>query len=306
MNTGLIKEYLPSERDYDYEVVCGSVKRNYPSYFRLLDENTGTQKDQGDIGACVAMTITSIAEEWWRRQLGTREEHSEGFVYGAFRSDKSTNSGLSVAIAFQKWVEIGTIPKKYFDMLIEMPEIKKIVARHPEFKELAQRYRLNAYSRLRTNGTSTRDEQIKDALTKYQYGLVAVDDAHCIQLVGWDDENNKYILKDSYGTDRGDNGYVYKKKDTIEQVWLPIFEEVQFPFEDVPVDAWYYKDVKNMYFAGMMNGTSETTFEPDRPITRAEAAALINRVLKSNDDRAKLLNDIFNEKLDWQKELLSD
>ena len=81
---------------------------------------------------------------------------------------------------------------------------------------------------------------------------------------------------------------------------------MQFPFEDVPVDAWYYKDVKNMYFAGMMNGTSETTFEPDRPITRAEAAALINRVLKSNDDRAKLLNDIFNEKLDWQKELLSD
>ncbi len=295
-NTGLIKEHFLSERDYDYEVICGSVQGGYPTYYKLPEECTGTQKDQKATGYCLAMVISSIAEAYWNKTLGIEEEQSESFVYGAFRKENSTGTGLIATVALQAWCDIGTIYKKDFNPgLMEMPEVKKFVDEHPELKEIAKRLRLSAYTRLKSNATSTRDEQIKDAITKYGYGLVAINRNHAIQLVGWDDEKDRYILKDSYGTDNGDNGYIYTKKDSIDAVYLPIFEPVAFPFKDVPEDAWYYEDVKHMYLAGIMKGTSEDTFEPDKTITRAEAAALCNRILKAMDTRDKIMNDIANE-----------
>ncbi len=295
-NTGLIKEHFLSERDYDYEAICGSVQGGYPTYYKLPEECTGTQKDQKATSYCLAMVIASISEAYWNRTLGINEEQSEAFIYGAFRSENSQNSGLVATIALQAWCDIGTVYKKEFNPgLLEMPEVKEFVDKHPELKDIAKHLRLSAYTRLKTNAISTRDEQIKDAITKHGYGLVAINRNHAIQLVGWDDEKDRYILKDSYGTDNGDNGYIYTKKNSIDAVYLPIFEPVAFPFKDVPEDAWYYEDVKHMFLAGIMNGTSEDTFEPDKPITRAEAAALCNRILKAMDTRDKIMNDIANE-----------
>jgi len=41
------------------------------------------------------------------------------------------------------------------------------------------------------------------------------------------------------------------------------------PFADVPENAWYFPYVRDVYWAGLMNGTSTTTFEPDATTTRA-------------------------------------
>lgn len=298
MSTGLIKEYFTSERDYDYEIVCGSVKGGYPAYFKLAEENTGTQKNQKSTDYCVAMVISSIAEAYWNRVLNINEEHSEAFVYGAFRSKSSVSSGLLTTTAMQSWCDIGTVFKKDFDAaLIEMPEIKELVASHPELKDLAKHFKLSGFVRIRGNKTSTADEQVKDALMKYMYGLLSIRDNHAMQLVGWDDAKEEYILKDSYGAEKGDNGYVSKTKSSIDAIYLPLFEPIKFPFEDVPENAWYFNDVMHMYLANIMNGTTETTFEPDKPITRAEAAALCNRILKAVETRDKILNDILNTKL---------
>jgi hypothetical protein len=185
---------------------------------------------------------------------------------------------------------------------MEMPELKDVVAKYPELFEIAKNYRLSAYTRLRSNSTSTQEEQIKDALLKYGYGLVAVDGNHCMQLVGWDDEKDRYILKDSYGKDRGTNGYITIPKSGLDQAWLPIFESINLPFVDVPEDAWYYKTIRNMYLCGIAKGTSEQTFEPDRPLTRAEGMALIERVLKEQKKTLELLNRVSQEKEELKKE----
>jgi len=41
------------------------------------------------------------------------------------------------------------------------------------------------------------------------------------------------------------------------------------PFTDVQEDAWYFPYVHDAYWAGLMNGTSKTTFEPNGTTTRA-------------------------------------
>ncbi|MBQ7500180.1 MAG: S-layer homology domain-containing protein [Clostridia bacterium] len=47
-------------------------------------------------------------------------------------------------------------------------------------------------------------------------------------------------------------------------------EPIEKKFEDVPENAWYYNSVVFADKIGIMNGTSENTFSPNKPITREE------------------------------------
>ena len=87
-------------------------------------------------------------------------------------------------------------------------------------------------------------------------------------------------------------------KDSISEVYAILNGEITLPFTDVPEDRWSYKYIKNMYFNGIMNGTSETTFEPEKPLTREEAATMFYRLMKNIDNRFSVLNKVLNEKMD--------
>ena len=167
--------------------------------------------------------------------------------------------------------------------------MRDIIDMFPEFDEIAKKHRISGFVKL------NKDAEIKDALTKYQYGLVAVaheyfGESHCIQLTGWNDKTNCYKFKNSWGADYRDNGFGELPKKEVDAVYLPILDDIKLPFVDVPEDAWYFKYVKNMHFNGYMQGTSDTTFEPDKPMTRAEVTTLIYRVLKSVDERFDIVN----------------
>ena len=51
-------------------------------------------------------------------------------------------------------------------------------------------------------------------------------------------------------------------------------DATKFPFTDVPSDSWYYESVYYAWDAGLINGTSPTTFRPDNTLTVAEAIKL--------------------------------
>lgn len=303
---GVNKDLIPRIRDYEYERVCGSIAgTTYPEEYEIPRENTGTLKNQGNIGACVAETCVQIAEEWYKRQFGIQEEHSEGYFYGINRNSYSTSEGMVPSSAMEFWTKNGSIPKKKFDILIEMPEMKKILEKYPELQEEAKKYKLKGFTRLRTIGTSTKDMQIKDALTKYQYGLVAISPAgftggsHCIQLTGWNDKTDKYKFKNSWGKNYCDNGFSEIDKSKISEVYLPLFEDVVLPFTDVKETDWFYKSIKNMYFSGIAQGVSETLFDPNAPLTRAQGFALADRILKEVDDRFATLSKILEDKKEY-------
>ena len=301
MNTGVQKEYVSHIRDYDYETVCGAVGSSYPEEYEIPRENTGTLKNQYEVGACVAEVISQISEHWYSNQLNEQIEMSEGFVYGALRNEDSNGYGMIVSKALDLWKSIGTLPKKYFDVLVEMPEMKETIKKFPEFYDIASKYKLSGYVSLNYNNTK-RDAAIKDALTKYQYGLVAVSDkgfpggGHCIMLTGWNDKKDTYKFKNSWGETYGDKGFAEISKSKIDRVYLPLFDDIVLPFEDVKESDWFYDDVKAMYFSGLIKGATETTFEPNRPLTRAEACALFNRTNKETDKRFDIMNKVLEEK----------
>lgn len=54
-------------------------------------------------------------------------------------------------------------------------------------------------------------------------------------------------------------------------------------FDDVPTTHKYYSDIMAMYSAGVIMGTTETTFAPNSNITRAQAAVIIARVANIGD-----------------------
>ena len=51
-------------------------------------------------------------------------------------------------------------------------------------------------------------------------------------------------------------------------------EEEALPFTDVPESAWYYNDVRLAYRTGLVNGKTATAYQPDDPMTCAEAVKL--------------------------------
>ena len=53
-----------------------------------------------------------------------------------------------------------------------------------------------------------------------------------------------------------------------------------FPFKDVPSDHWAKKYIHIAKEKGLINGTSSTTFEPDEPLTREQAAQMLNNLLQ--------------------------
>lgn len=60
---------------------------------------------------------------------------------------------------------------------------------------------------------------------------------------------------------------------------MPIVgEDEAISFEDVPEDVWYYESINIAYHLGISNGITQTSFGVGIPITRQDAAVLIDRV----------------------------
>lgn len=58
------------------------------------------------------------------------------------------------------------------------------------------------------------------------------------------------------------------------------YQDVEIPFTDVAAKAYYAPYIAWAYTTGVTTGASATTFEPERPVTREQAAAFLARYLK--------------------------
>ena len=56
-----------------------------------------------------------------------------------------------------------------------------------------------------------------------------------------------------------------------------------FIFNDVNSKYWYYDTVKQVYQLGLMTGTTDTTFEPDKPMSRGMVATVLYRMAGAPD-----------------------
>lgn len=63
--------------------------------------------------------------------------------------------------------------------------------------------------------------------------------------------------------------------------------EAPFPFKDVSKSSWQYSPIKKVYDLGIMNGVSATRFEPNKKLTRAEAAMILYNIEGKNASYSK-------------------
>lgn len=61
--------------------------------------------------------------------------------------------------------------------------------------------------------------------------------------------------------------------------------DVTVNFDDVDENAWYAKAVNTLGSMGIVAGVGENKFDPERPITRAQAATIVNAMLKRFADK---------------------
>ncbi len=56
-------------------------------------------------------------------------------------------------------------------------------------------------------------------------------------------------------------------------------ENINMTFEDVGADDWFYNSVKALYSAGIINGVTADSFDPNAPISRQDIAVILYRYL---------------------------
>ena len=72
-------------------------------------------------------------------------------------------------------------------------------------------------------------------------------------------------------------------------------DEVASPFPDVPATADYFEAVKTLHSMGIFSGDEKGNFNPDKTITRAEAAKVICLLLGVGNEAATMTKQVFSD-----------
>ena len=77
-------------------------------------------------------------------------------------------------------------------------------------------------------------------------------------------------------------------------------------FDDVTSDKWYYREILSAYHYGLVKGDSESTFSPERNVTREEITVMVARALQYAGlrcSKSTVENYVDKEKIsDWAKD----
>lgn len=275
----------------DYCGVFRTGEVNLPSSFRLEKENIPDVRDQGSVYSCVGFSITNIMQILNQIETGKRNRFSAGYVYGKCRDENDCYKGMNINTALDYLIKTGACFEEDFPENVEVPEIIDKVSNRPDLDEKAEPYHIRGYEIYAWASDERRTNDIKTALYQFKTPILASTDyfgeSHAICIIGWDDKKSKYIILNSWGKDWGDNGIGTVPYKRIDRGYLLVDEKNSnaiMPFTDVSEDKWYYKAVQHVYNAGLMNGTSETTFEPEATLTRAEMAQVLVNFCKKIDN----------------------
>ena len=264
-------------------------KERIPKPFNqeILDENG---KLLTRVGSCVACTFTKILEVINYVKTGEYIELSKGYMYGRNNYKGKKNPGMSEGYTLGILLWRGTVPVSMCNDYDEIPDIVEILEKRSDIAQLdeeAKKHTLVWWENISCNNSKDRFKKIKEYLHKYEMPLAGTIDnykgeKHSVVIVGYEDD---YILFHNH-TGKEDIEKV-KYDRFINAYYLDggIHADKQLPFNDVKESDWFYKAVKEVYEKGIMYGTKANAFEPNKPLTRAEMATIICRLISDNDNK---------------------
>ena len=276
-------------RIYDFNTLKKSFKIQDVSKIKdytIPEENLPHVKDQGDICCCVACVLAEMLEVFNKIETGDYKELSVGYSYGTHRPKDSTSTGMYIETALNCMLEAGSVPQNIFNLLYEMPDMKKVLQERDDLDKIAIPSRIEGYCKIRWSSLEDKINSMKLALVNFEAPLVArvtggFPEPHCILVYGI--QGNKALIQNSWGKSYGKDGRATYPIEDIEQLYMLMDHKVSLPFEDVPEDAWFYKSILHMYSSGYVSGKTDKKFEPNANITRAEVCSILDRILKNID-----------------------
>ena len=281
---GVNKSY-PSVRTYPYKPV-GSI--DIPAAYTVTQ--LPKVKNQGSVNSCCACAAAEILEILNLREFGEHAIFSEGYIYGRCRSPQGKYKGMYPDLLVEELRKKGSVLTTIYNKCYEMPEMQELLNNNPhiaKLDELAEKYRLKAYVAF----LGRKYAEMKEALYTHDTPLFAVSEdyfkeSHAIIIIGY--TKNGFVIQNSWGEKWGNKGRKEIPFDAIDYAYLFIDEVFNLNFKDVKESDWFYKAVKDCVFGGLMKGRTEDTFDPQAPLTRAEAAQLMSNFAKKIDEILKI------------------
>lgn len=278
----------------DYNGGFRSGSAMLPDSFCLSDELIPDVRNQGEVNSCVAFSVTNIMQSFNQKEVGTRDRFSPGYVYGKCRDEDDSYEGMIIPEALDYLIKTGAPFEDDFPINEEVPKIMELARNRPDLDEKAQPYRIAGYEVYAWAMKDRKYNAVKEALYKFRTPILGDFDLrsgkHAMAIIGWNDKTQKFRVVNSWGEEWGDGGISDVAYDKLARGYLIMDAKnsnILMPFEDVPENEWYYNAVKRVYNAGLMNGTSDKTFEPDRPMTRAEMAQVLSNFCEKINDIIK-------------------
>lgn len=291
-----------STRKYDYRQCVGSKaignqkQIDLPKFFELNMRSFCDIKNQKLVSSCVAFACSIVAECEQYKRIQKKEEISTGNTYGSEACRKGyLGPGMYLDDTLNGLTKIGFVPNIFFNVNIEMPRVYNMLKNRTDLIEQGQLLKPTGYASL-MNGRTSQDniQSMKEAIYTYQCPLVMVSydffkEPHCVVLTGWN-EKNEFKYQNSWGIEDGEGFIPY---DRIEDACILFFEELQLPFEDISPNDWFYQELKNVYFSGLIENTAENKFIPNGNIKRGDSILFMDKILNKFE---KSLNSYFKTK----------
>ncbi len=289
-----LKPELGKVRDYDFFACCGTDAQELPSRFLLPIDEWAEVLEQV-FNSCVGHALATVQECHYYKQTGMRVLWSPGYIYGHPECRNGYDGeGMYLSQAMKGVKKIGFVPKTMFDILEKMPQMQCYVEARPDLTEAGSRYKLKGFVNIRYGKQTTMAEAMKRAIYEYRIPLVVSSydyfgGAHCFVLYGWDDSwthkkarkgEQIFALRNSWGKEYEDNGNSTIPISYIDQVYLPLFEDMPMPFQDVKESDWFYNDVRSAVFSGLVEGVSAKVFAPGEDMLRGDFALVIYRLME--------------------------
>lgn len=217
-------------RDYKAVYTAGAVE--FPKSFELEMVRI---KNQGEIGSCVAHSLSSIIEYYNNKQNGDPTEMSIGYIYGNRTTSVHKDAGMVMRDALEAVRLYGDVYKESYSVLdnAEVPIAINIFEKNKDrLYDEGYPHRISQYCRVNTVSAVKAslmagnpvlmamiwytDMKVVDGILTTSY--VGYDGGHCMFIYGWDERGWK--VQNSWGEEWGDDGTVIVPYDMkIAECW---------------------------------------------------------------------------------------
>lgn len=298
----------PDPRDFTVAMACKAldkpIKQTFPNEFNL--EYPDEVLNQGNIGACMAFSLSEERCSTEYRQTGKKIRFSQGYIYGD-RFGFYQGEGMiprDALTQLQKW---GAVPYEDFPYLDTYENIFPLIwgdkgSNVDILRAKAKPYKISSYFRLDVKGEDL-ETNIKNALMNgmvvitifdvYESffkvgkdGIVPIPKSneknyggHATATFGWKGDYTNTL--NSWGKDWGDNGWCHFPLNyPFKEVWALSDQidanlvKLQQIYEDADlVSPWAREYVVKATKLGLMSGDG-IRFNPQQSMTREQMAVV--------------------------------